>query len=50
MAEFLNCELFVTLKEADILTRKWVYEYNVVRPHSALKYHPPAPQVLAFSA
>jgi putative transposase len=48
--EFLNCELLDTLKEAEILTKRWVLEYNTKRPHSALGYRSPAPQVLARSA
>ena len=42
--EFLNGELFDTLQEAVILTRRFVNHCNTVRPHSALGYHPPAPQ------
>lgn len=48
--EFLNGELFDTMKEAEVLTHRWVREYNTVRPHSALGYHPPAPQTLPLSA
>ena len=48
--EFLNCELLDTLKEAEILTKRWVLEYNTKRPHSALGYRSPVPQVLARSA
>lgn len=44
--EFLNCESFDTLIEAQVLTRQWVNEYNTIRPHSSLGYNPPAPQVL----
>lgn len=44
--EFLNRERFDTFTEAEILTRRWVLEYNTIRPHSALGYRPPAPQVL----
>lgn len=44
--EFLNRERFDTFTEAEILTQRWVLEYNTVRPHSALGYKPPAPQVL----
>ena len=42
--EFLNGELFDTLQEAVILTRRFMNHYNTVRPHSALGYRPPAPQ------
>jgi len=42
--ELLNGELFYTLREAQILIEQWCIHYNTVRPHSALGYHPPAPQ------
>src|SRR6266481_7592303 len=41
--EFLNGEIFYSLKEAQILTERWRVEYNTQRPHSALGYRPPAP-------
>ena len=41
--EFLNGEIFSSLKEAQILTERWRVEYNTERPHSALGYRPPAP-------
>ena len=44
--EFLNGEIFYSLKEAQILTEKWRVEYNTERPHSALGYRPPAPQAI----
>ena len=40
--EFLNGEIFYSLKEAQILTERWRVEYNTERPHSALGYRPPA--------
>jgi putative transposase len=48
--EFLNVELFDTMFEAEILTRRWVEHYNTVRPHSSLGYKPPAPQTVLRSA
>ena len=42
--ELLNGELFYTLKEAQVVIEDWRYEYNTVRPHSALGYRPPAPE------
>ena len=42
--ELLNREIFYTLKEAQILVRRWRRQYNQVRPHSSLGYQPPAPQ------
>ena len=44
--ELLNGEIFYTLKEAKVLIERWRVEYNTVRPHSALGYRPPAPQVI----
>ena len=44
--EFLNGEIFYSLKEAQILTERWRVEYNTERPHSALGYKPPAPQAI----
>ena len=43
--ELLNREIFYTLQEAKILIEQWRQEYNQVRPHSALGYLPPAPDV-----
>ena len=42
--EFLNREIFYTLKEAQVLIERWRVEYNTVRPHSSLGYKPPAPE------
>ena len=42
--ELLNREVFDTLKEAKALIEQWRTEYNQIRPHSALKYQPPAPE------
>jgi putative transposase len=44
--ELLNREIFYTLQEAKILIEHWKKEYNQVRPHSALRYKPPAPQAV----
>jgi transposase InsO family protein len=42
--ERLNGEIFYTLKEAQVLIEEWRREYNTFRPHSSLKYRPPAPE------
>ncbi len=42
----LNCEIFTTLSEAKIIIEQWRREYNHVRPHSALRYRPPAPEAI----
>jgi putative transposase len=44
--ELLNREIFTTLEEAKVLIEQWRREYNQVRPHSALKYQPPAPETI----
>ena len=44
--EFLNGEIFYSLREAQILIEQWRRLYNTVRPHSALAYRPPAPEVI----
>jgi putative transposase len=45
--EYLNGEIFYTLQEAQVLIESWRRQYNEERPHSALGYRPPAPQVVA---
>ena len=44
--EFLNGEVFYSLKEAQILIEEWRKHYNTKRPHSALGYKPPAPETI----
>ena len=44
--ELLNREVFYTLAEAKILIEQWRKEYNQIRPHSALRYRPPAPEAI----
>ena len=39
--EFLDGEIFYTLKEVQVLTERWRWQYNHVRPHQALGYRPP---------
>lgn len=41
--EFLNGEIFYSLKEAQVLIEMWRREYNEIRPHSSLGYRPPTP-------
>lgn len=43
--EPLDGEIFYSLKEAEILIEAWRRHYNTVRPHSALGWMPPAPEV-----
>ena len=44
--ELLNGEIFYTLKEAKVLIEEWRKTYNTIRPHSSLKYRPPAPETV----
>ena len=44
--EPLNREILTTLEEAKVLIEQWRREYNQVRPHSALRYKPPAPKAI----
>jgi len=48
--ELLNGEIFYSLKEAQIIIERWRHHYNTARPHSALAYRPPAPQVAMWPA
>ena len=41
--EFLNGEIFYSMKEVQVLAERWRVHYNTVRPHSSLGYRPPAP-------
>ena len=42
--EFLNGEMLGNLREAEILTVRWLNFYNTIRPHSSL--HGRAPQTI----
>ena len=44
--EFLNGEIFYTLREASVLVEQWRRLYNTVRPHSACGGQPPAPEAI----
>ena len=44
--ELLDREIFDTLTEAKILVERWRRQYNSVRPHSAVGYHPPVPEAV----
>jgi transposase InsO family protein len=44
--ELLNREVFETVLEARVLCERWRRHYNTMRPHSALGYRPPAPEVI----
>jgi transposase InsO family protein len=42
----LNGEVFYSLREAKIIIEGWRQHYNTVRPHSALEYRAPAPEII----
>ena len=44
--ELLDGEVFHTVREAQVLIERWRRHFNTVRPHSALGYRPPAPEVV----
>ena len=46
--ELLNGEIFYTLREAQVLIERWRVHYNTIRPHSALGYRPPAPEIISL--
>ena len=46
--ELLNGEIFYSLKEAKTVIEAWRKHYNTVRPHSALGYRPPAPEIVPW--
>jgi putative transposase len=50
--ELLDGEIFYSLREAEVVIESWRRHYNTVRPHGALGYRPPAPEVVlpAFAA
>ena len=41
---------FYSLREAQIIIESWRRHYNTKRPHSALGYRPPAPEVVQWPA
>ena len=44
--ELLDRERFDALLEAKVLIERWRRAYNTVRPHSSLRYRPPAPEAI----
>ena len=44
--QFLNGEIFYSLKEASIMIERWRFHYNHIRLHSSLGFRPPAPMAL----
>ena len=48
--EFLNGEIFYSLKEVQVLAERWRIYYNTERPHSSLGYRSPAPRACQLEA
>ena len=46
--ELLDGEIFYSLKEAQTVIETWRRHYNTNRPHSALGYRPPAPEIVPW--
>jgi putative transposase len=46
--ELLRGEIFCSLREAEVLIEAWRRHYNTRRPHSALGYRSPAPEVASY--
>jgi len=44
--ELLKREVFTRLLEAKVLIEGWRKEYNQFRPHSSLRFRPPAPEAI----
>ena len=44
--ELLDGEVFYSLAEAKVVIESWRRHYNTSRPHSALGYRPPSPEVV----
>ena len=49
-AQFLDGELFYTLKEAQIMTERWRRHYNTVRPHGSLGGQSPVPETIQLAS
>lgn len=43
-AEFLNRELFFSMKEVEVISEDWRHHYNHERPHGSLSNSPPVPK------
>lgn len=48
--ELLKGEIFYTLKEVKIVIEGSRQHYSTIRPHSSLRYQPPAPKILHWLA
>ena len=48
--QFLNGELFYTLREAQVMIERWRTHYNTQRPHSSLGGRPPVPETIPLAS
>ena len=48
--ELLDGEIFYSLAEAKVIIEAWRRYYNTERPHSSLRYKPPAPEAVVWPA
>jgi transposase InsO family protein len=44
--EVLNAEWLSTTKQAQIVTNRWLRQYNHIHPHQALNMRPPVPETI----
>ena len=49
-SELLDGEVFYSLAEAKVVIEGWRRHHDTSRPHSALGYRPPAPEVVLWPA
>jgi putative transposase len=47
--ELLDAEIFYTLREAPVCIEQWRQHYNRIRPHRALGYRPPVPELQGYA-
>jgi len=45
--EVLNAEWFTSIKQAQVVIKTWLKQYNHIRPHQALNMRPPVPETLS---
>ena len=47
--EVLNAEWFTSIRQAQVVIKTWLKQYNHIRPHQALNMRPPVPETLSES-
>ena len=45
--EVLNAEWFTSIKQAQVVIKTWLKQYNHIRPHQALNMRSPVPETLS---